>query len=413
VTITPASVTIGGADKDPADIEAVTVTNHYDVGSLRLRKFVTEEAEPYPISQGPFTLHVTCTLTDPSRPLGAVVYDDDVVLQGPQPLAAEIDDLPTGAVCTVTEPDPGAANEHTIVPSSVTIGDDTTVRVVVSNLFAAGSLTITKAIVGAGAAHYGAGPFEVSVTCTYTNVDGVEVPLDTPGGTTRELSAANGYTATYLPLLLGSTCHVAETRTGGATDTVITDADGNEVSEVTIQGLTEELTLGITNTFDVGSVRVHKVVKGDGTGPFTVRLACTYDVDGTQTAVDVPGGAERRLSDDNDLTTVYDELPTGAACTLKETDDGGADATTITPNAGDASVGAVTVGDGTTVSLRVVNRFDPGAHGQGPSADTSGPGLPDTGASRWTTYALIGGALALVLGAALVLIAVRRRSTQR
>ncbi len=97
-------------------------------------------------------------------------------------------------------------------------------RVVVSNLFGAGSLTIDKSIAGPGADLYGAGPFEVSVTCTYTDVNGAQVPLATPGGATRELSADNDYTVTYQPLLLGSTCHVAETRTGGATDTVITDA---------------------------------------------------------------------------------------------------------------------------------------------------------------------------------------------
>lgn len=68
-----------------------------------------EEVEQYAISEGPFTFHVTRTLTDPTRPDGAVVWEDDVVLEGPQPLATTIDYLPTGAGCVVEEADPGAA----------------------------------------------------------------------------------------------------------------------------------------------------------------------------------------------------------------------------------------------------------------------------------------------------------------
>jgi LPXTG-motif cell wall-anchored protein len=216
-------------------------------------------------------------------------------------------------------------------------------------------------------------------------------------------------------LLLGSTCHIEETRTGGATDTAITDADGNEVSDVTIDSLTEALQLDVTNTFDVGKVKVHKVVKGDGSGPFEVRLQCTYDVDGKETAVDIPGGADRTLTTRNHLTTVYEDLPTGAECTLKETENGGADSTTIRPNDGDPSVGTVTVGDRSTVSLEVVNTFEhhgtgPGHHGNQPG--TQSGGLPGTGADRWTTYLGIAGAIAVLVGLGLVLVSRRRRSVQ-
>ena len=70
---------------------------------------------------------------------------------------------------------------------------------VATNLFGAGALTVTKTVDGPGAELYGAGPFEVSVSCSYTDNSGQQAPLDTPGGTTRELTAENDYTATYGP----------------------------------------------------------------------------------------------------------------------------------------------------------------------------------------------------------------------
>ena len=188
VTITPAQPVVvpePGALGQPQTVE-VQVDNRYDVGSLRLRKLVAPAAvEQFPISQGPFTLHVVCTLTDATRPDGAVVYEDDVVLQGPQPLEATIDDIAAGAVCTVTEPDDGAATVHLVAPRTVTVMAGRTVTVVATNLFGAGALTVTKTVDGPGAELYGAGPFEVSVSCSYTDNSGQQAPLETPGGATR------------------------------------------------------------------------------------------------------------------------------------------------------------------------------------------------------------------------------------
>ena len=154
-----------------------------------------------------------------------------------------------------------------------------------------GSLTVTKTRDGAGAELYGAGPFEVSLTCTYTNVDGDEVPVNTPGGATRELTAENDYTAQYAPLLFGSTCQIEETKTGGATSTAITNADGEPVTEFAVDSLTEELQLTATNTFDVGSIRVTKTVVGDGPGSYDVELAWAISV---RNRKDVPITVELR-----------------------------------------------------------------------------------------------------------------------
>lgn len=423
VTISPQQpVTVG-----EGDVVEVEVDNRYDVGSLHLRKFVPEQVRDYPISQGPFTFSVTCTLTDASHPDGEVVYvDDEIVLPDEDNVENDVidyrvDNIAAGAECTVEETDDGAANAHLVTPKTVTISADEkthepeTKRVVVTNFFGAGKLTVTKAMEGPGAETYGAGPFEVTMTCTYTDVNGEQQPLDTPGGETRELSADNDYTATYDPLLIGSNCTIEETRTGGANSSVITDSDGNEVSEFTVKPVPdrEELTVEplefeVTNTFETGEVLVEKTVNGPGEGPFEVELACTHDVDGTTTDVDIPDGATRTL-EPGSMTTTYVDLPTGAECTLEETDDGGARSTTITPNNGDATVGVVTVGDGAQVTLEVVNDFPPAAGGD--DGDDDGPGtglLPDTGAGRWLALAALLG-LALLLAGGVLLVAGSRR----
>ncbi|MGB0100205.1 MAG: DUF5979 domain-containing protein [Nocardioides sp.] len=399
VVISPTSVVI----EDRVLPVTVDVDNVYGDGSLHLRKLVEPEGvQDFPISEGPFTMHLTCTLTDASHPDGEVVWDDDIVLEGPQPLEATVDDIAAGSVCVVTEPDPGAASAHVITPRRVTIRDEQTVDVVAVNLFGRGALTVTKVVDGPGAERYGAGPFEVTLSCTYTNVDGDDVPLNTPGGATRELSEDNGYTAEYEPLLYGSVCQVEETATGGATSSVITDAEGEEVSEITIDSLTEDVQLEVTNTFDVGSVVVKKQVDGPGPDRFEVELACEQDVDGTERSVDIPGGAVRVLRAEDDFTARYDELPTGAGCTLVETDDGGAESTTITPNSGDPEVGTFTVGDDTVVRLRVVNRFPDLGPGSG-GTDPDGGLLPDTGAGRWLLALLIAGLALAGAGSGMIL----------
>jgi Domain of unknown function (DUF5979) len=48
-------------------------------------------------------------------------------------LTGEYDDLPTGAVCTVTETGTGGADDSVIQPGEVTIGDGTTVDVIATN----------------------------------------------------------------------------------------------------------------------------------------------------------------------------------------------------------------------------------------------------------------------------------------
>ncbi|MET0449614.1 MAG: DUF5979 domain-containing protein, partial [Aeromicrobium sp.] len=252
-----------------------TATNAFASGSLALVKEVAGEGAAE-LGAGPFTLHVTCTLGE------RTVWDGDVVLGGDAELAATIADIAAGASCDVTEPDPAGANSVVVTGSPAVIGDGTTATATVTNTFLAGSLVVTKTVEGAGAPLYGSGPFEVALACTRPGADGpVDVPV--PGGATRALTEDGGYTATFEPLLVGSTCVATETATGGAT---ATDVGGTGAS-ATIDVVQGSQSLEIVNTFDVGSVEIVKTLSGTDAAShasdvFEVTATCIRDVDGVE-----------------------------------------------------------------------------------------------------------------------------------
>lgn len=329
-----------------APSEAVAV-NVFDVGSLTLEK-VVDAPEDAVFAAGPFSLRVTCTL-----PTVGVVYDGVVVLGGDEPLTETITDLAAGSSCEVTEPDPGGANEVEIAGSPAVVGTDAPATVTVTNTFLQGSLEVVKQIEGPGAELYGSGPFEVSLDCVVDSPSGVR-PVEVTGGATRVLSAENGYTASYDPLLVGSTCTLRETGTGGATTSEI-DGGSSATTDI-VEGVSQA---GLVNTFEVGSLIVSKSLSG-GDAPahtgdvFEVSVTCTWN----GAAVAIPGGATRPLS--VSTPAEYADLPVGAECAVAEQDDGGATAVSATPaSADDPRVGIATIAVGSAASVTIDNRFDP------------------------------------------------------
>lgn len=307
----------------------MTFTNRFDVGSIELAKVVDGEgAEMY--GTGPFTLAVQCTLDDGGdggEP--RVVYDGTVTLGAAGPLTAQIPNLPTGAVCTVTEPDDAGATSTTVSPEQVTVGSGDVVRVTVTNTFDVGSVVVDKTVAGEGAELYGSGPFEVTLACTF---DGESVSI--PGGAAREL--VPGEPVVYDGLPVGAECDATETATGGATSTTVAAAGdgGGADADAVVVPAGDPAAIDVTNTFDVGEVRVVKRLSGPDAAEhegdvFTVELACTQDVDGAQRTVEIPGGPERTLSAADDWVAVYEDLPQGATCQVTETDAGSADSVTI------------------------------------------------------------------------------------
>lgn len=310
---------------------SVAIENAYTVGQLTVAKAVTGAgADAW--ADAPYELVVRCVLDDASGE--RTVFEQTYMLErGDDPIV--IDGIATGAFCSVAETKTGGASATTIVidggepfvgVEGDLIIDDVTHAVTVTNRFDAGDVTVRKVRDGEGAATWGAGPFEVELSCTRT-VDGVEQAIEIPGGATRELSSDGLFEAFWSGLPHGADCSIEETRTAGATSSAI-DLETVEVGDTPVGFV-------VTNTFDVGSVAVQKTFAGDGTGQFVrgdfeASIACTLVIDGVETALDIPDGAARALTAANGYAARWDQLPAGADCVVTETRTGGATSTAIT-----------------------------------------------------------------------------------
>ncbi|MEJ1231059.1 MAG: DUF5979 domain-containing protein [Galbitalea sp.] len=277
--------------------------------------------------------------------------------------AISLDDVASGAACTVTETKTGGANSTTVTLGSGSPSVETTASftsppsatqydVVVTNEFDEDPVTVTKTRDGAGAALYGAGPFEVSLSCT-RDVSGVPTAVVVPGGATRSLDSTDTYQATYAGLPAGADCTATETKTGGANSTTISPATFTTSASTPTD-------IEVTNTFDEGSISVNKTILGAGSllygnGPFESTLACTQDIDGSTVPVTIPGGSTRALTGLNGYANTYDQLPAGASCTVTESKTGGATSTTFT-----TSATAVSVVANSTTAVDLSNEFDVG-----------------------------------------------------
>jgi hypothetical protein len=390
-------VSLTPLDEGVPTVQVVT-DNVFDTAGVVFEKAV-EGPGAEDFGRGPFTLHLECVLSDESGV--RTVWDGDLVLPTPEgEWTTEVDGIAAGASCTVTEPDPGLADEVAISPDGpFTVGGEEPVEVTVTNTFLAGSLHVVKERTGDGAERYGAGPFTVSLACTLP-LEGGLVPVDIPGGAERVLNAANGYEADYEPLPARAECELSETGTGGANEVRITDEEGEPGGTFVVEpGVERSFT--VTNVFELGSIEVVKTVTGSGAAAaadrsFTVQLTCVRDDGGEGVQIEIPGGATRTLSKASSLTTVYEELPTGAACELVETDAAGAARTTLTPHVDDPRTASVIVGSGDVVRIDVVNEFDAAP----PMARTGVDPLP---------IALVAGGILLAGGAVLAIVLIRRR----
>ena len=325
---------VDGADPDPTQGPTATVTlgtsttaeidNRYTVGAIELAKSVIG-AGATDWADAPFEIDVTCVLDD-STGERTVFSDSFSFVQGDDPVT--IENLATGALCTITETAIGGASSTTVTidgssvdgPTADVVVADELIEATVTNTFDLGVVQVEKLRDGEGAATWGAGPFEVELTCV-RDIDGVEQSVEVPGGALRELTSEGFYRATYTDLPLDAVCSLVETRTAGATSTSI------DVDAVTVSA--EPVAFTVTNTYDVGSVAVEKTFAGDGTGifvegPFEATLACTLEIDGVVTELEIPGGAARELTELNGYRNGWDQIPAGAECTVTESRTGGA-----------------------------------------------------------------------------------------
>ncbi len=398
--------------------QVATITNDYQFTGLSVTKRV--DTQTVDVDLGPFTFTLSClsALGAPVvlGPGGATELEFELEADGTW--TAPSDRIPVRAACTLTETDEFFADSIVVVGDNVVDNGDGSATITpgvdpaeveVTNGYEAGVVTLLKEVDGDGAARYGTGQFTFTVDCTFQG----QQPFS------GEVQPRAGDSRTFGPYPRGTLCEVEETGTGGATSSALSPADGVvEVVQADTPGEISLVELVATNTFDLTSLEVLKVVTGDTTapgagGPFEVELACTWLVEGQRVALEVPGGATRRLAERNGYRASYGDLPSSARCTLEEIEDGGAESTSIK-----AEIAGVTLKEkGVSIALdlsttggpgeaaaTVTNRFASVASG---SEGAGGGGLPDAGADvpRW--LAPLG--LLLLLAGGGVLVAERRK----
>jgi len=384
----------------------VVVTNTFDFSVIEVSKVRDGDGASL-YGAGPFEVSLSC-----ERDIDGVM--ETIVIPGtgltPQlrtlsaisSYKATYEGLPSGAVCELEETISGGADATEISPAGkFTVGATATLATI-TNTFDVGEIALTKAFAGEGAWLYGNGPFVVEATCSRV-VNGDTIVVDIPGGKSRELTALNGYRASFTDLPSRALCSLVETTTGGATSTSIDTPNVTVVAD-------EAVPVTITNTYEIGTLMLQKQVIGTGAKAhtketFKVALACEMPIDGVITSIPIPGGAERPISAGD--VVVYDNLPKSAACAIDETTDGGAVAMILSRNGIPLVAPAVSVNaDAAELDMANVFMATPPGIGGGGSGDTSSLAITGAELLPWAILA----ALLSLLGVGLLLTARPRRA---
>lgn len=177
-------------------------------------------------------------------------------------------------------------------------------------------LTLSKVVSGA-AAEFAPQTFDLVVDCV---VDGSSV-----GGFPRTVSVAGNASSDAIEVPYESTCTVTEPDSGGATSVEIDPAGGVEI----LPDGPAEFTVTVDNEYAAGALVVEKTLSGVGApafaaGPFEFAVSCLFN---DASVLEETVTLERSEDEDTLTSQVFAPLPVGAACTVTETDAGGADAT--------------------------------------------------------------------------------------
>jgi hypothetical protein len=337
-TVTPSGTVTVGADPDAP--QAFTVTNDFYTATMSVLKQL-EGVGQAGFGDGPFTFDVRCRLDGAADP----VYTHEVTLTRPAGSTVTslredgLGPVPVGAVCLVTEFEPGGA-DATPSPVTLTIGEDDASNVATfTNQFSAGTVWLTKTLAGAAKDEAWAtgASFSAMVTCQVEGEgEGVrdtvlsrEVTIQ--GGQRLNVTDADGHPS-HLPL--GTRCWISEeTDTQGATSTSAAQHDWDSAAVVTTgtPEAVQALELGLTNTYEYAGFTVAKAVDNGG----------AVDANGTPIAYPATFGFDARCTFNG--ATVLDEtfsllggdsrgftgLPSGADCTVTESGTGNAASTSV------------------------------------------------------------------------------------
>ncbi|MFV0284946.1 MAG: DUF5979 domain-containing protein, partial [Demequina sp.] len=372
-------------DRDDQEVQLASLDNVYEEASLLVSKDVvgsdgTGAADP--ADAGPFPIWVTCeflgeqvwadgygpVLADGQvRPMLALLSDDEEVLFTGLPTGAEctvtellIDESPAAVSVVVTTADAGPTtvagpSADLVLTSDAPQGAEppgTTNTAVVTNTYELGSIVIDKQPSSPAADEAGDGPFVFHIECTYDR------PLPLQDVTTYDGDIQVGgllpLTRTVSGIVVGSECMVTETNDGGADGWLIgidgasptepaLDADGNPYVELAVDD-GDGVTVVAQNIFEqrvpleITKTVADDVLNQDGEspdlGPFTVEVTCTYGA-GTVYERDVyaegygPGNPMVVTLTPGE-TVRLEGLPSNSECTVLESDDAGAESTSIT-----------------------------------------------------------------------------------
>lgn len=293
------------------------VTDTWQTSTLTVAKQVIAEGPNFPFDTD-YQMQVDCRFG--SR---AISSDTITVRAGNQVVQ---DEIPVGASCEVTENDTKQATSTTFSPArTVTIAADGSSKVTVTNLFADGSLALTKVVTGTGT-QFATAPSTAELSCVLGDDPAVVEEVQLPAG--------GGYVMADDDIPTGSVCTVRETDTGGATSTSFTtsnDPTGTTDDDSATVTIGEQTTVGVTieNTFDAAPLQVETLADGDGlvfAGTTDIEVTCRFngdEVDSTTfTFGHAAGAAQVPL------------LPVGARCDVVQADNGGA--SVVTPSATNA-----------------------------------------------------------------------------
>ena len=374
------TVTINGGN------QTRTITNTFSNASLAVTKTVHTDAVDgsgdVVYLDAPYTVNVSCTFQ------GSSVYATGYTAS-PMTLtfsAAELGNtktatktlsgLPAGASCSVAE-NPTPANASSVrvdwntastsgsSPTTTAVvgpltADGTapvvTNRATVNNYYGVGHFTVTKSLRGDAATAFGLGPFTVHIVC----VSGSTTTYD---GTVSLTPTA--LTATIDNLATGSVCSAEETTTGrSAPDAIVyIDAFGDTTDGAGVDAMATNPLVTIENWYLTGSVVVTKSVietvgYGFGAGPFEIELSCVRGLTGPTANVTTTVTRTMDPATPSSMTQTFTDLPSGALCTLRETDDGGASATTITNGTSTSTVAGTGISFAVAVDSTIHSSLD-------------------------------------------------------
>jgi parallel beta-helix repeat protein len=275
--------------------ESVAVANSLtrDAGLLKISKTLDAGGSSFDTSTK-FSIGYSCDGGGPSG-TAQLAGGEDQTISG----------IPTGSICTVTEPATTAAPSGyswgTVITGSPTsaLAKDETASVAVTNTLSreTGSLKIAKTLSTGGSSFDTSTKFSIGYDCG--------------NGFSGTVLLAGGQDTTINGIPTGSTCTVTEPVTpaapvGYSWGTVIT---GSPTGAVT-KGTTESVGVANSLTRDTGMLKLAKtlVLNGSSFNPST-KFAVNYDCGGGLSGTALLAGGE---------TTAITGIPTGSVCSVSE-----------------------------------------------------------------------------------------------